>query len=54
MYRNNLISLAKFGFRENSNTEMAICTLTNPTLETLERRNRQDILLSKFGNIQYQ
>jgi hypothetical protein len=39
MYTNNLISLAQFGFRENSNTEMAIYTLTSHILETLERHN---------------
>jgi hypothetical protein len=65
MYVNNLISVAQFGFRENSNTETAIYTLTNHILETLERRNHSvgifcdlqkafdcvvhDILLSKLA-----
>jgi hypothetical protein len=39
MHTNNLISFAQFGFRKNSNTEIAIYTLTNHILETLERRN---------------
>jgi hypothetical protein len=38
-YINNLISLSGFVFRESSNTEMGMYTLTNPILEMLERRN---------------
>jgi sarcosine oxidase/L-pipecolate oxidase len=65
MYTNNLISLAQFGFRENSNTEMAIYILTSPFLERLERHSHavgifcdlakvydcvsRDILLSKLA-----
>jgi hypothetical protein len=36
MHTYNLISFAQFGFRENSNTETAIYTLTNHILEALE------------------
>jgi hypothetical protein len=55
----------QFGFRENSNTETAIYTLTNHILETLERRDHSlgifcdltkafdcvshDVLLSKLA-----
>jgi hypothetical protein len=64
IHANNLTSFAQFGFRENSNTEMAIYTLTNHILEMLERHShslrmfcdltkaidcvKHDILLSKL------
>jgi hypothetical protein len=64
VYTDNLISLAQFGFRENSTTEIVIYTLTSHVLEMLESRNHavgifcdltkafdficHDILLSKL------
>jgi hypothetical protein len=61
---NNIIASEQFGFRENRNTETAICTLTNHILKALEQRTQtvgifcdltkafdcviHDILLSKL------